>query len=135
MLEAFTDIDFYTNVFLGDTLSSSDGDRYLRRASIKINDLTFNRAGLIQKSVINGENISAEVQAEWLLIQECCCELAEFLYSQNGSANDGFSKKSESVDGWSVTYASGTESRSYVNNEVRNIVEEYLGNTGLMCRW
>ncbi len=135
MENSFADIDFYTNIFLGNTLSSSDGDKYLRRASIKINDLTFNRASLIQKSVISDENVSAEVQDEWLLIQECCCELAEFLYSQNGSANDGFSKKSESVDGWSVSYATGIESRSYINNEVRNIIEEYLGNTGLMCRW
>lgn len=135
MLDAFTDMNFYTNEFMGDTLSSSNGDKYLRRASIKINDLTFNRASLVQKSVISDENVSDEVRDEWLLIQECCCELAEFLYSQNDSANDGFSKKSESVDGWSVSYATGIESRSYINNEVRNIIEEYLGNTGLMCRW
>ena len=135
MLESFVTNSYYVNDYMGDKLSSAVADKYFKRATIKINDLTLDKARLIQESVKNSENVNADIEFKWSLLQECCCELAEFLYSYESSNIEGLGKKSESVDGWSITYSNDTEQRDYFNNEIRNIIQEYLGNTDLLCRW
>ncbi len=94
-----------------------------------------------QKGVLNGQSFdSFRLRAERELltyglanvetdefdeeIRLCVCEIAEAIFSFNSVGK----VKSESVDGYSVTYAEGGS----LSDEIRRIILRRLGDTGLL---
>ena len=82
---------------------------WAERASEQMDQYTFDR---IDK---------AQLKRHKTRIMSCACELAEYLYQNEGNEN----KSSESISGRSVTYETGVPYR---------ICQRHLGMTGLMYR-
>jgi len=91
-------------------LPLSEFDYWEQTARRFIDQFTLNR---ITEEILAGEDAVS--------ISHCVCELAEFLYMNEGNEN----KQSESVSGWSTSYRTGTE---YA------ICRRHLGMTGLLYR-
>ena len=109
---AHATVEFYTQDYLlgrKPQLPLSEFPFWAERAAEHINQYTFNR--------IN----DVALVTHGAVIKRCNCELAEFLYMNEGSEN----KESESVKGRAVTYLHGTEYR---------MCQRHLGMTGLMYR-
>ena len=105
-------VDFYEQAYLlgrKPALPLREFEFWANKAITHINQHTFNR--------IN-EAVFARFNEQ---IKNCVCELAEFLYRNEGSSN----KRSEGISGRSVTYIKGEEYR---------ICQRWLGMTGLMYR-
>ena len=82
---------------------------WAERATEQIDHYTFNRIGK--------ESLAMHKKR----IGKCACELAEYLYQNEGNEN----KAAESNQGWSVTYEKGVPYR---------ICQRHLAMTGLMYR-
>ena len=65
-------------------------------------------------------------------VKNCCCELAELIYTHEKAAADTNGKSSESVGGWSVSYESKEQLEMNFNNSVCDIVYKWLSGTGLL---
>lgn len=116
--------DYYQNAYKGQVIPDDALDGFLKQASRHIDSLTYNR--------IVGRGISnlAEFQRE--IIQEVCCQQAEFEY-QNRELFDmilsGYSINGVSMqfgESWNVTTQKGIP--------MRRDVYEQLSQTGLCCR-
>jgi hypothetical protein len=108
-MSVYADQIFYADEYLVGRvhiLPSDDFAFFEKKARVYIDKYTLNR--------IDPANIPAEVR-------QCVCELAEYLYMNEGSEN----KQSESVSGMSANYIQGVE---------LNIIRRYLDNTGLLDR-
>lgn len=81
----FADYDYYKSV--GGGLSEEEFSRIAAKASAYIDKITFGRAS---------EHADDE------RVKRCCCELCDTL---SAAISSGQIKQSESVGGWSVTYA------------------------------
>lgn len=114
----YADYDYYLNDYLhgGDAMSKGDFDFFAVRASKVIERHTFSRIEEVTEA-----------------IKSCCCELAECLQSEH-SADSQSGKTSESVGGYSVSYASATDRRRESQQEYSRILHLWLGNTGLLYR-
>ena len=106
------DVTFYTNNYLlgrRPTIPLLDFPFWAQRARTFIDQYTFDQIG------------DHELDEFYEAIGTCTCELAEFLYSNEGSEN----LQSESITGRSTTYVKGFEYQ---------ICQRHLGMTGLMYR-
>lgn len=65
-------------------------------------------------------------------VKNCCCELAETIYTHEKTTADTKGKTSESVGGWSVGYESSEQSVTSFNNSVNDCVYKWLSGTGLL---
>lgn len=65
-------------------------------------------------------------------VKNCCCELAEAIYTREKTTADINGKSSESVGGWSVSYESKEQATANFNNTVHDIVYKWLSGTGLL---
>ncbi len=65
-------------------------------------------------------------------VKNCCCEIAEILYSDEHTSETGVS--SESVGGWSRSYESSETRKSAINQSIRDSVYAWLSDTGLLYR-
>lgn len=118
----FCDFNFYNQTFLGDSIKDEKNfNKVAREASRVINQLTYSRVRDLSEIADTDTATS---------IKECCCSLAELLYSYNKTKL----KKSESCEGWSVTYSDSNRSIEH-NQEINNVVDRYLGWTNLLCCW
>ena len=89
------------------TLPSGEFDKFVKQAKLRISGL--------------GVTSVPEFEKE---IKLCICEVAEVLFAVAKSSNI----KSESIDGYSVTFEDGNN----IKEKVRNTVLMRLGNTGLL---
>ena len=115
----YADAAFYQNSYLCGRAAviTAAFDFYARKATQQIKRYTFNH--------VDESNIPDEVK-------NCCCEIAEILYSDEHTSETGVS--SESVGGWSRSYESTEAKRAALNQSVRNAVYAWLSNTGLLYR-
>lgn len=90
---------------------------YFREASRILDTLTFGN--------ITEDNVTDNVRL-------CCCEIAESLYTSEKEQAQSAGKTSESVQGWSVSYASGAEQQTQLNGKVGDIVTKWLSGSGLL---
>lgn len=65
-------------------------------------------------------------------VKNCCCELAEILYSDEKASESGVS--SESVGGWSRSYESSEARKTATTQAICNSVHTWLADTGLLYR-
>ena len=108
----YATVKFYQKTYLRGTDPRMPLDVFpfwVDRATEQINHFTLNR---IDKAALYKYGVQ---------IGKCACELAEFLYVNEGSEN----KASESVQGRSVVYEQGTPYRT---------CQRHLGMTGMMYR-
>lgn len=105
---AYSNYAYYTDVFLGE-MSEEDYKPRAERASEYIDYVTFDRAAA------DDENV-----------KKCCCAIADAIYLYD----NGGGKSGETIDGYSVSYASGvskTESRSEaIYNTALRYLSEYM---------
>ncbi|MBO4941681.1 MAG: hypothetical protein J6D15_05720 [Clostridia bacterium] len=112
MLKDKISFDFYYNTYSceneGD-LDAENFDRYINRA----------------KRVLDGFLLKDEISSEESLeVMLCICEIAECLYREENIS----SVKSETVDGYSVTF----NREGSIKERIKTIVLGHLGKTGLL---
>ena len=113
-----TDYTFYTDKYLSGkeaVLDTASFQFWERKACNVVRTMTF---GNIDES--------KEIQEE---VQNCVCEVAELLYTQeHQNKTDGVA--SEKVGDYSVSYRVKTDKEKKI--EVANVVSEWLSGTGLL---
>ncbi len=128
----FTTYDFYTNKYYGDSVSESLFDKWLTRASDKLQAICYGRID---------EKVLADYPEQ---IAKATCALIDALYQ----LNEATVNKNSAEYGNVKSMSSGGQSISFGTNEtvvdkavgdtkekeryLYDIVSEYLGGTGLM---
>lgn len=122
--EAYANESYYTDVYQGASIPKECLAKYLKQASRHIDALTYNR--------IVGQGVCALTPFQREIIQEACCQQAEFEY-QNRDVFDmilqGYSINGVSMqfgDSWNVSIQKGIP--------MRRDLYERLSQTGLCCR-
>jgi hypothetical protein len=121
-LTQYADYQFY-QAFTEDEAvftTASCFDKYAIKATQYIDRYTF---GNIKMPLDN--DVHEKVKA-------CCCELAEKLYSYDEQLKKGVT--SESVGDLSVHYESSVAITQRTSQEIKEIIHNWLANTGLMYR-
>ena len=129
MNDCYVDYDYYINDFNGNIIPNTSFNKFVKKASRKINYYTSNNI----KEVTND-------------IRDATCEIAELLFNQNKLKEDVLYatevlKSSETVGPWTVHYENNTQyksnkilSESELNNLIYRICKDYLLDKGLMFR-
>lgn len=113
----YADYQFYQS-FTGEEAvfsTASCFDKYALKATMYINRYTFGNIKEPDKRV-----------------KLCCCELAEKLYLYDEQTRKGIA--SESVGDLSVHYESSESIEKRNSREIKEIIYNWLANTGLMYR-
>lgn len=122
--ESYADEAYYLETYQGSAIPENILAKCLKQASRHIDALTYNR--------IVGQGISTLTPFQQEIVQEVCCQQAEFEY-QNKDIFDmilqGYSINGVSMqfgDSWNVSVQKGIP--------MRRDVYELLSQTGLCCR-
>ena len=104
---------FYTDTYGGKRISQNDWLRISQKAEQRLDSFTFGRC-------------SGDWEGEtWCNRAKCAvCEMSEILYTDEKRGG----KTSENTDGYSVSY----DTRKSLGNMLYDVVQVYLGNTGLL---
>lgn len=115
----YADESYYTNEYLcgKEAVINAAFDFYARAATAEIKQFTG-------RNVDEG-NIPP-------CVKNCCCELAETIYTHEKTAADISGKSSESVGGWSVSYENREQSETIYRNTITDCVYKWLSGTGLL---
>ena len=121
---AYTDIDFYMNHYGANQLSNKEiverFDYYAIKATQFIKMYTWDNVD---------ENDIPEC------VKMCCCELIGYIASNDEKqASFDTGVRSESVGGWSRTYADASELQEGNRAQLKHCVYEWLTGTGLLYR-
>lgn len=117
-----TDNTFYTEKYLLGREAVIDATSFPfweRKASNEVRKYTFGN--------INENGTIPEV------VQLCVCELTEYLYKQDNKDHDD-DVVSEKKAEWSTTYVSAKESNELKQSRTKEIIYNWLANTGLLYR-
>lgn len=134
----YTDIEFYLNVYHGDTLTMDNAEKWLDRASDYIDHITFHRL----------EKAFPIVGSDVMKVRKAVCAIAEALYMIDIQRKAGAAKAGTdgSITGAVASVSSGRESISYAtggtasvysaaasstsaaDSYIRNVAEPYLAN-------
>lgn len=115
----YADEEYYKNEYLcgKEAVINTAFDFYARSATAEIKRFT-------------GRNVDENNISD--CVKNCCCELAETIYTHEKSTAQSNGKSSESVGGWSVSYESKEQSETNFNNSVCEIICKWLNGTGLL---
>ena len=105
----------------GDTLPENEAEKYLKKASIAIDSLTFNRI-----HQIGFENLS-ENQSN--IIKNSCLQISEFYFENEDLLNTVLKKYS--LNGVSVELDTGVNVRKINGVIISDFIHSYLSQTGL----
>lgn len=118
----YADYDYYKNEFGGSVLPESSFVRAVKIASQYMDMFTFNR--ITEEDMVDA-------------IRDCTCDMAETAYRIMLKKDENNTIKSESNDGYSVTYvteqADGQDKNLLLKDKLYHICKVYLLHTGLMC--
>lgn len=139
----FCDFEYYKTVYMGNLLTEADFPRLAKRASDKIDAMTFNhlhvKDGIIKYTwedcrEFHIEDLSETVQEK---VKDCCCAIAEkigdlekaneTIRTAGGSGISSVSSGSESI-----SFSSSGISESEMQKVYMSIAREYLSGTGLL---
>ena len=120
-MSQYVNSEYYANTFKGTVIPANDVDKYLLKASEKIDELTFNR---IVK--IGFDNLT-DFQKE--KVQRAVCSHADYIY-ENGTEMGQISSYSVLDISVSVDNKNTTEAKYGVNSDTYNLLKQ----TGLTCR-
>ena len=114
---------YYKTEYYGETIPEKAFPRMIAKASQYIDNFTFGR--ITEGDVETFPSISA-----------CECEMAEIICKAQTNNMSGKEIKSESTDGYSVTYVTervdGETEESAMRRKLYALAEVYLMNTGLL---
>lgn len=117
------DYQFYTKSFGGEKIPAETFDRVRRLSEAYLNNFTFGR----MDDVI--ETIAVDK------IKYCICEMCDMVYDAK-FGNQCKEKKSENIDGYSVTYVTesvdGELTEAVLCKKLYRVAEVYLAGTGLL---
>lgn len=123
----YADYEWYTAGYGGSLLTESNFPRYARWASALIDAMTYGN--------ITSDDYVTDV------VKDATCAAAEQAYQYwqanvNVDAGTGGTAKSESNDGYSITYGevASTSSLEALKTECAGLIKIYLSNTGLLFR-
>ena len=120
--EPYADERYYSREAGGEIIED-DVDKYLRAASRHIDSLTYNR--------IVGRGFSNLTQFQQDIIQEVCCELAEFEYENEDLIQNVL--QSYSINGVSMSFGNSWNVKVISGVAIRSDIYEKLAQTGLCC--
>lgn len=119
----YADYNYYSNDYGGVIIPEVEFKRVIKKVSRYIDRFTFGR-------ITEGEI------SNYPPLPDCACEMAETVYRMQGSSGTEKEKKSEEIDGYSVTYVTegkeGELAEDRLKNKLYSIAELYLINTGLL---
>lgn len=125
-MRIYVDFQYYRDTFKGNLIPGDAFDRHARMASVFVREITFNRA--------DANYIAEEVK-------DAVCAVCEVYYAQEikqQSGRDGRELKSESNDGYNVSYVTesqdGELSESLLRRKSYDAAYPYLIHTGLLDR-
>lgn len=133
MDKPYADYAYYTGSYFGSSIPEASWPEWSRKASMRVEYLTFGRT----------DKLSASVLPDAVFDAVCCAAEVMYEYDVRKKARESASSngtvKSESNDGYSVSYAgvdSADESADAENcdNAVMDVISEYLAHTGLMFK-
>lgn len=115
---------YYQEKYFGVTISDEPTfNRLARKASLYIDQFTFGR--------INEGNVD-----KFPSLPACVCDMADIIFFEEGTDGSKKEKKSESTDGYSVTYVTdgvdGKTAEEKLKRKLYSIAKLYLINTGLL---
>ncbi len=117
----FADFEFYQQEYHGTAIKTAPSYSYYGGLAAEyIEQATFGRA-----ISANGDNLKK--------IKKCECKLADILAVNHEDGNESEREvKSESVGGWSKTFAENKRSDEALASKIRSTLNLYLGLTGLL---
>lgn len=124
MYHPYADMQYYTEVFGGDVIPEEELKKALKKASRHIDTLTYNR--------IVGWGISALTEYQREIIQECCCEMAEFEYENQDMIDSVL--QSYAINGVSMSFGESWNMQVANGVAVKKDCYARLKSTGLTSR-
>lgn len=115
----YTDYNFYKGNYRGKLIPSSEFDFWARKSTQIIKQHTF--GNIDETKVVIDE------------VQMCCCDISEELYKQE-KRQSRVGVTSEKVGEYSKSYESSEEINKFGKKRVQQIINLWLGNTGLLYR-
>lgn len=133
MDKPYADYAYYTGSYFGTSIPEASWPEWSRKASMRVEYLTFGRTG----------KLSASVLPDAVFDAVCCAAEVMYEYDKRKQARAAATKngavKSESNDGYSISYG-GTdigdemEATAACDAEADKVIGEYLAHTGLMFK-
>lgn len=115
--------EYYTSSYGGSLIPESNFQKMALKVSAYIDEFTFGR--------INEGNVNT-----FPSLPVCACEMADLLFFEENGNGSKKEKKSESIDGYSVTYVTegvdGKTAEERIKQKLYSIAKLYLINTGLL---
>lgn len=122
-MTAYADWVYYGTTYLGTAIDVDEFDALALRASVQIDQMTFNRVAEIIEDNDDEDTID--------LIKMAVCAIADEMHRQSG---EGPQVSSESVGSYSKSYVVTGEMKKTSDELLMQVAKLYLGNTGLMFR-
>lgn len=119
----YADFSWYTDEYKGTLLTAATFPRNARWASNLIDTVTYG-------NIDSNDKVSDSVK-------DACCAAAELAYNyyrSTVSAEEGRGKKSESNDGYSISYDDTLSTAESLQKECLALIRVYLQNSGLLFR-
>lgn len=122
-MTAYIDYTYYTATYLGTVISSTDFSKFALRASAQIDQVTFNRAGVVIAAATDTATIDK--------IKMATCAIAEEIkISDDAGGVDALT--SESIGNYSVSYGVASSKSMTVKDKISTAAQTYLWSTNLM---
>jgi hypothetical protein len=122
-MKIYADATFYTDKYLlgRKPVISAGFDYYARGASRVMNSLTFGRIDKLSELTDD--------------IQMCCCEMAEYCYTNEKERKAAGGKASEKIGTYTVTFSDKAQSQEDISTaDANRTMNKWLSNTGLLYR-
>lgn len=113
----YVDIDYYEDTYEGTAIPEDSFNKYAIKASTHMKRFTFGRID---------ENDAPEC------VKYACCEMCEFIYQHDQAQIGGKMVKSETNDGYSVTFAEQDVQADALSHKLYGIALLYLADTDLL---
>ena len=118
---SYADSDYYHNVYNGDTIPEEERKKRLLKSSRHIDALTYNR--------IAGKGIDVLTEFQKGIVQDACCQLADFEYENEELINTIL--KSYSLNGVSLSLDNSWNMLLTGGVAIRRDIYSMLEQTGL----
>lgn len=123
-MNTFATVEFYTSDYLMGrqaVIDTASFPFYARKATQAIKQYTFDNIDE-NKPILDA-------------VQMCCCEVAEYLYTdEQQSKNQTNGVISEKVGEFSITYESSKNKDDYKKSVIKGIIYTWLADTGYLYR-
>lgn len=117
---AIVDYNYYVGEYGGNTVPEEEFSKSEKKAEAYLKNITHGK--------LTAENVS-----EYENVKDCICEMAETVFQYSPEKKE---KKSESIDGYSVSYVTettdGDNSVTAMKRKLYSIAKYWLLNTGLL---